>query len=112
MQYPDVATAGLTWADGPTSVERSAVWEPTEIVEGVGEQDILGVEAPLWTETVADVQTLEFLVFPRVASIAEIGWSERAPDWSDFRVRLAGLAQGWSAAGIAFHRSPEVGWLD
>lgn len=113
MQYPDVATAGLTWADGPTSVERSAVWEPTEIIEGVGEQDILGVEAPLWTETVADVQTLEFLVFPRVASIAEIGWSERrAPDWSDFRVRLAELAQGWSAAGIAFHRSPEVGWLD
>ncbi|CAH0220234.1 beta-N-acetylhexosaminidase [Plantibacter cousiniae (nom. nud.)] len=113
MQYPDVATAGLTWADGPTSVERSAVWEPTEIVEGVGEQDILGVEAPLWTETVADVQTLEFLVFPRVASIAEIGWSERrAPDWSDFRVRLAELAQGWSAAGIAFHRSPEVSWLD
>ncbi|AQX79583.1 beta-N-acetylhexosaminidase [Plantibacter flavus] len=113
MQYPGVATAGLTWADGPTSVERSAVWEPTEIVEGVGEQDILGVEAPLWTETVADVQTLEFLVFPRIASIAEIGWSERrTPDWSDFRDRLAHLAQGWSAAGIAFHRSPEVGWLD
>ncbi|WP_138946563.1 family 20 glycosylhydrolase [Plantibacter sp. M259] len=113
MQYPDVATAGLTWADGPTSVERSAVWEPTAIVEGVGEQDILGVEAPLWTETVADVQTLEFLVFPRVASIAEIGWSERrTPEWSDFRVRLAELAQGWSAAGIAFHRSPEVSWID
>jgi hexosaminidase len=112
MQYPEVATAGLTWADGPTSVERSAVWEPTEIVEGVDEHDILGVEAPLWTETVADVETLEFLVFPRVASIAEIGWSERrAPDWSDFRVRLAELAQGWSAAGIAFHRSPEVSWL-
>lgn len=113
MQYPEVATAGLTWADGPTSVERSAAWEPTDVVAGVGEQEILGVEAPLWTETVGDVQTLEFLVFPRIASIAEIGWSERrALDWSDFRGRLAGIARGWSAAGIAFHRSPEVDWVD
>lgn len=113
MQYPDVATAGLTWADGPTSVERSAAWEPTDVVAGVGEQEILGVEAPLWTETVGDVETLEFLVFPRIASIAEIGWSERrAPDWADFRGRLADIARGWSAAGIAFHRSPEVDWVD
>jgi hexosaminidase len=112
MQYPDDDSAGLTWADGPTSVQRSAAWEPTDVVTGVGEEDILGVEAPLWTETVGDVETLEFLVFPRIASIAEIGWSERrAADWPDFRDRLAEVARGWSAAGIAFHRSPEVDWL-
>lgn len=111
MQYPDVPTPGLAWADGPTSIQRSAAWEPTGIVDGVGEEDILGVEAPLWTETVDRTEVLEFLVFPRVASIAEIGWSPRqTADWPHFRSRLADVAEGWAAAGIAFHRSPEVDW--
>ncbi|HXH34916.1 MAG TPA: family 20 glycosylhydrolase [Plantibacter sp.] len=111
MQYPDVPAPGLTWADGPTSIERSAAWEPTTVVDGLHEDDILGVEAPLWTETVDRTQTLEFLVFPRVASVAEIGWSpRRAADWTDFSARLADVAQGWTAAGIAFHRSPEIDW--
>ncbi|MGK9146308.1 beta-N-acetylhexosaminidase [Plantibacter flavus] len=113
MQYPGIEAPGLAWADGPTSIERSASWEPTVMVDGVGETDILGVEAPLWTETVDRTETLEFLVFPRIASVAEIGWSPRRPlDWQDFRSRLAGVAEGWTAAGIAFHRSPEVPWFD
>jgi len=112
MQYPDVAGPGLAWADGPTSVERSAVWEPTAIVDGIDEDVVIGVEAPLWTETVDRTEALEFLVFPRIASLAEIGWSpKRSADWTEFRGRLADVAQGWTAAGIAFHRSPEVDWL-
>ena len=36
---------------------------------------VLGVEACLWTERVADAHRLDFMLFPRLAAIAEDGWS-------------------------------------
>jgi hexosaminidase len=94
---------GLTWANGPTSVERSYSWEPTAVVEGITEADILGVEAALWTETIATENDLEDMVFPRIASAAEIAWSPATgPDrtWPAFRERLAALSVVWADAGI------------
>ncbi|MGG7465608.1 family 20 glycosylhydrolase [Plantibacter sp. YIM 135347] len=111
MKYTEDFPLGLTWAEGPTSVEASYGWDPAAIVEGVTEESILGVEAPLWTETVVSSADIESLVFPRLASVAETGWSAAGPkDWSEFRSRLAELGQDWTAAGVAFHRSPEVDW--
>lgn len=104
---------GLTWANGPTSVERSYRWEPSRAVPGVRESDILGVEAALWTETIRTREDVDAMVFPRLASAAEIGWSPaEAPErtWDGFRTRLAGLGPGWTAAGIGFDRSPEIPW--
>ena len=42
---------GLKWA-GYTSVRDAYAWEPTRQVPGVGAASVLGVEAPLWSETV------------------------------------------------------------
>ena len=47
MKYDDGTRLGLTWANGPTSVERAYSWEPASVVEGIGDADILGVEAAL-----------------------------------------------------------------
>jgi hexosaminidase len=94
---------GLTWANGPTSLEASYSWEPTRIVEGVAESGILGIEAALWTETIADEAGIEAMVFPRLGSAAEIAWSPAAgPErtWPAFRQRLAVLATAWADAGI------------
>ncbi|WP_417564263.1 family 20 glycosylhydrolase [Microbacterium sp.] len=115
MKYDDADPLGLTWADGPTSVEASYAWEPTAIVDGIDEDDILGIEAPLWTETIRTPTDLDTQVFPRLASAAEIAWSPaQGPDrtWASFRARLAGLGPLWSRQGIAFFRSPEIDWAD
>ncbi|WP_159502246.1 family 20 glycosylhydrolase [Microbacterium sp. 18062] len=110
----DAATPlGLTWASGPTSVERSYSWEPTEIVAGVAESDILGVEAALWTETIATEADIEAMVFPRIASAAEIAWSPASgPErtWEAFRLRLAALGSAWDDVGIRFTRAAGVPW--
>ena len=64
-------------------------WDPAAAAEGVPESAILGVEAPLWTETVASMRDVEFLAFPRLAAIAEVGWSRGdRRSWEEFRVRL------------------------
>jgi len=77
MKYATSTPLGLVWAKGPTSIVDAATWEPTEIVPGIGEAQILGVEAPLWTETLATIDDLEVMAFPRLAAIAQIAWSQQ-----------------------------------
>ncbi|MFT3886870.1 MAG: family 20 glycosylhydrolase [Arachnia sp.] len=117
MKYEASDRLGLTWADGPTSVERSYDWEPAELIDGVADDDILGVEAPLWTETVTTLAEIDELVFPRIASAAENAWSPArgAHPWrtfGSFAGRVAGLAPLWTAQGVAFHRAPGIDWAD
>jgi hypothetical protein len=78
---------------------------------GAPESAMVVVEAPLWTETVTNIRDVEFLAFPRVAEVAEIGWSPAASRrWEEFRGRLGAQAPRWSALGVNFYRSPQVPW--
>ncbi len=86
-------------------------WDPATQVTGVRERDILGVEAPLWSETTETVADQDFLAFPRLLGHAEIAWSPRAwPRWKEYRWRLAAHGLRLDALGVAFYRSPEVPW--
>jgi len=88
QKYDALTELGLSWA-GPTSIAESYEWEPSAIVPGIGEEQLLGVEAPMWTETLADIQDVEYMAFPRLASIAEIAWSPAGPrDFAEFEPRL------------------------
>ncbi len=40
-----------------------------------GETNILGLQGNLWTETVISKKRLQYLIFPRMASLAEAGWT-------------------------------------
>ena len=110
MKYDKDTPIGLDWA-GVVGVERSYDWDPADRLPGVGEESLLGVEAPLWSETLRSRADLEYLAFPRLLAIAEIGWTPRAArDWQSFRRRLAAFAPRWAAQRINFHRSPEIDW--
>ena len=113
IKYAEGSPLGLTWADGPTSVRDAYEWDPADIVPGVGEQQLLGVEAPLWTETITTIDEIEEMAFPRLAAIAEIAWSSRGErDFQDFAARLAALGRQWDALGVHYHRADGVSWLD
>ena len=84
--YPDDTSLGLDWA-GPTDVEDAYDWDPARVLDGVGDDQVLGIEAPLWTETVATIEDAEFLAFPRLGALAEIGWSRAPPDGARSRLR-------------------------
>lgn len=110
MQYDPASYLGLFWA-GRIEVKDAYSWDPATLMEGVGESSILGVEAPLWTETLANIREVESMAFPRLAALAEVGWSAQAArDWEDFRVRLGGQGPRWQAMGVNFYRSPQVPW--
>jgi hexosaminidase len=109
-KYHSGTALGLDWA-GHVGVRDSYSWEPATLIDGVGEPDIAGVEAPLWTETLTGTEDLDFMTFPRLPGIAEIGWSPvEGRSWDSYRGRLAAHGARWTAAGIAFYRSPEVAW--
>ena len=112
MKYDESSPLGLDWA-GVVGVHRSYDWDPADRLPGVGEESLLGVEAPLWSETLRTLADVEYLAFPRLPAVAEIGWSPRAGrDWSSFRRRLGEFGPRWVAQGVNFHRSPEIDWRD
>jgi hexosaminidase len=110
MKYDAATGLGLDWA-GEVDVPAAYDWDPAEIASGIAEPDVLGIEAALWTETVATMSQIEYMVLPRLPAIAEVAWSQRANrDWAGFRTRLAAHAAHWDAMGAAYHRSPAIPW--
>jgi hexosaminidase len=107
MKYDARSPLGLEWA-GRTSVRTSYDWEPADVVEGIGERDILGVEAPLWSETIDTRAGLDWLAFPRLLGVAEAGWSQRGRTWREYRTRLAEHGARLEALGVGFHADPAV----
>jgi hexosaminidase len=54
----------------------------------------------------------EYLAFPRLAAVAEVGWSSAAArQWESFRLRLAAQGPRLAALGVNYYRSPQVPWL-
>jgi hexosaminidase len=111
MQYPDTSEFGLVWAQGPTSVKEAYAWDPAEVIDGVADEQLLGVEAPVWTETLATIDEVEFMAFPRIAAIAERAWSPAGGEWSEFEPRLAAFGEHLDALGVNYYRTDEVSWI-
>ncbi len=55
MKYDADTALGYDWA-GYVEVEDAYDWDPATLIAGVSEADVLGVEAPLWTETLTDIE--------------------------------------------------------
>jgi hexosaminidase len=110
MKYTPSTELGLSWA-AFIEVRDSYDWDPALYMTGVGENNIIGVEAPLWSETVRNITAAQYLVMPRLPAIAEVGWTpQRLRDWENFRVRLAAQAPRWNVLGVNYYRSPQIPW--
>jgi hexosaminidase len=109
MKYDAATPLGLNWA-GFITVKDSYDWEPGSYMDLLEEEDILGIEAPLWTETLVTMKDVELLAFPRMLALAELAWSPKGQDWEEFRQRLAAHGKHMQAMGINFYRSPEIDW--
>lgn len=112
--YPDDSRFGLDWA-GPTDVDEAYSWDPADVFDGVGDEQVLGIEAPLWTETIASIEDAEFMVFPRLGALAEIAWSPapadgKSRDFDEFGPRLVAFLAHFEALGVNFHRSSDLPW--
>jgi hexosaminidase len=66
---------------------------------------ILGAQGNLWTEWVASLPHVEYMLFPRLSALAEVGWSAKdARNWGDFRSRLKIHEQRLDELGVNYRR--------
>ena len=94
MQYDSTSRIGLHWA-AYIEVDSAYLWDPATQAPGVTDGDILGIEAPLWSETVRTLEDIDYLVFPRLLALAEVGWTpQERREWEDFKRRLRAQV-GW-----------------
>ncbi|MET9361844.1 beta-N-acetylhexosaminidase [Streptomyces sp. NPDC006632] len=111
MKYDAKTPLGTNWA-GYVEVDKSYSWDPDTFVQGVPANAVLGVEAPIWSETLSTSAQIEYMAFPRLQGIAELGWSPASThDWTAYKTRLAQQGPRMTALGINYYRSPQVPWV-
>ncbi len=110
MQYDSISEYGLHWA-GYIPVDVGYKWDPEIYVEGISKENILGIEAPLWSETIRNSTELEYLAFPRIIGYAELGWSTSEHlNWEDYKERLAAQVPYLDAMQINYYPTKLVDW--
>jgi len=109
MKYDETSPLGLDWA-GLVSVKDAYDWEPGSYMDQLEESDILGIEAPIWSETLLTINDIEFMAFPRLPGLAELAWSPKGQSWDEYKVRLAKHGTHMEKLDINFFRSPDVDW--
>lgn len=104
--------SGRTWGgfnpladvyDFPASLKLSAK----------DESQVQGLQACLWTETMKTQARRDFMTWPRLAAVAEAGWTPGArKDYASFETRLPAELKWLEAHGIQpwnpFTKTPEV----
>ena len=75
---------------GYVPIEKVYGYEPVPaVLTPVEAKYILGAQANVWTEYIANQAKLEYMIFPRMAALSEVLWSpKRKRNWSDFEQRL------------------------
>ena len=67
---------------------------------------VLGVQANAWIEHMDTAARVDYMVFPRLAAVAEVAWSASGKDWDDFARRLPEQLAIYDAIGVGY-RPPD-----
>jgi len=109
MEYDTLSKHGLHWA-AYIPTDDGYNWDP-ETYEDIPFENILGIEAPLWSETISDISELEYLAFPRAIGYSELSWSiKENRDWENYKVRLANQAPFLDRMNVKYYPSPLIDW--
>jgi hexosaminidase len=97
----------------PAATIREGIeWDPVENTPGVESADqLVGVEAAIWCETITNSDDLEFMLLPRLPGAAEKAWSRQtSTDWNDYAARLGHQSATWRRRDWVWFQSVEVDW--
>jgi hexosaminidase len=89
-------------------LQRVYAFEPIPAaLDAQQRKHILGLQANNWTEHMRSFARVQHAMFPRVAAVAETGWSPaERKDFADFRQRLPALLAHYRALGVAYAKTP------
>ncbi|WP_159809430.1 family 20 glycosylhydrolase [Cellulomonas citrea] len=111
LKYDATTPLGLEWA-GHVDVRDAYDWDPATVLPAVPATSVVGVEAAVFTETLRTRDDLMWMLLPRLAALAEVGWTApQARAFDDFRRRLARHPALWEADGLRWHPSAQIDWV-
>ena len=94
---------GICWA-ATIEVKEVFDWKPVDGYSANNLENILGIQAQLWSETITNKSYFDEMINPRLAALAEIAWcSEAKRSWVDFRSSLKNNLEYLSKIGWKFH---------
>ena len=110
MKYDSITPLGLHWA-GYLPVKKAYDWDPQTLVTDLDSHQIIGLEAPLWTETIEDFDDIAYMAFPRIIGHAELGWTDASlRQWEDYANRLSFHGRLLEALDVKYYASDEIDW--
>lgn len=65
-------------------------------------KNILGLQANVWTEYIRDFKQVQYMLLPRLAALAEVGWTYGEKNEEDFISRLKQLTKRYDALGYTY----------
>ena len=88
---------------GDETVERVYNYKPMNNVDEELQPKYLGVQANFWTEWVIEPSVVQYLMLPRLAAVAEAGWTPAEErNYDDFIGRLQGEARYYQLKGVDY----------
>ena len=87
---------------GHLPIEKVYSLDPYEGLNADEQQYILGVQGNLWTEFISEFVHAEYMLLPRLAALAEVGWSYDNKDFDSFKKRETSLARLYDAYGYKY----------
>ncbi|MDP2309970.1 MAG: beta-N-acetylhexosaminidase [Pseudomonadota bacterium] len=109
MEHDTAADYGQIWA-GRVNVQDAYDWDP--VPAGLDEADVVGLEGAMWAEFIDSRERLDFMLWPRLAAHAEVGWSaSEAREWEDFRTRLGSHGARLDVLDVGYYQSRQVDWV-
>ena len=92
-------------------LEKVYSYNPTDGLKEEQAKLIYGVQGNLWVEYIPTEELVEYMIYPRILAIAEIGWSNPAArDYGEFRQRAVKSVEWLKANGYnAFDLAKEFG---
>ena len=100
----------FTIYDQVVDVARVYGYEPVPAALSAAEaRHVLGSEGLLWTEFVNTPWEMEYMLWPRLAAMAEVLWSPKAArDWPGFQTRLAAHEERLKVLDVHFRAAAPV----
>ncbi|MBE7640549.1 family 20 glycosylhydrolase [Salegentibacter sp. BLCTC] len=94
----------LDYSYSNISLERAYNFNPIpESLETQYHNNVIGTGAQMWGEWIPTSGYMDYMVFPRIAAYAEVGWTQpKQKDFNRFMSRLPALLETWKDKGIYF----------
>ncbi|WP_373146659.1 beta-N-acetylhexosaminidase [Bacteroides thetaiotaomicron] len=98
-------TEPMSQGHGTETVEAVYNYQPLKDVDAALQPYYKGVQANFWTEWVTEPSVLEYLMLPRLAAVAEAGWTpQEKRNYEDFKERIRKDAELYDLKGWNYGR--------